>query len=579
MTKPHGSSKRPPVLITPGLSPRPKRKRSPHLAADGGVSKRSIAVTAVFLLLSSSIAAQLVHLAMKGQGLASIARSSAVAESFSRPDIVDRQGRLLATDVKMPSLYANPSRVIDRDVLVEKLQTVLADVDAQDLRERLADRSKKFIWVKRGLSPRQAQRIHNLGLPGLGFKKELRRAYPSGALIGHVLGTTDVDNRGLSGIERYIDAEVGVEPVTSAALSNRRPLRLSLDLGVQHAVEDELSKAQKRYAAKGAAAIIVNVDTSEIVASVSLPGINPIEPHHFLDEKRIDRVSASTYELGSIFKMMTVAMALDAGLVTAQSMVDVIKPLAEGRFIVRDSHGPNRPLSVTEILTRSSNVGAGKLALAAGPERHKKFLRDLGLMTTASTEAGPMAAPQLPERWQRIEQITIAFGHGLAVAPLQFAGAAAALMNGGIYRPSTYLVDQGRDPFVSEEAGRKVVAPDTSRILNVMLRQNVIDRHGTGKKANVPGYAVGGKTGTAEIASAGGYQKKKVISSFVSGFPMPAPQYLALVTLFEPEGTPAAKGKITASVNAAPTTARIVKRIAPLLNVFPGQPFAQLETK
>lgn len=562
----------PPVLITPGLSERPARRPDTGGKADRALARRSRVVAGAVGVVAAAIGGQLLSLASKGLAIETVARSQPIAESFARPDIVDRNGRLLATDVRMPSLYADPARILDRDVVVEKLKTVLPELDEAALRRRLADRSRRFVWVRRGLSPIIAQHVHNLGLPGLGFKQELRRAYPAGGRIGHVLGATDIDNKGLSGIERYIDTEIGVDPVPSARLSDGRPVRLSLDLGVQHAVEDELQKARKRYHAKAAAGVVLDVATGEVLASASLPGINPIENRVFSDQERRDRTLAGTYELGSVFKVLTAALALDTGVVTPGSKLDVTKPLVDGWHTISDKHGAGRPLTVAEVLIRSSNVGAGLMALAVGPDRQRRFLDALGLLSPLKTEAGETPMPQVPQRWQRIEQITIGFGHGLAVAPLQFASAAGAAMNGGVYVPPTFLAG-GRS---RDGVGRRVLSAETSRIVNTLLRLNVTDPKGTGRRADVDGYLVGGKTGTAEIAAAGGYQESRVITSFVSGFPMPSPKYLVLVSLFEPKGVPETKGRIAASRNAAPVTAAIVKRIGPVLNVAPAQSLAGL---
>jgi cell division protein FtsI (penicillin-binding protein 3) len=517
------------------------------------------------ILAFASVATQLLSLGLTRPAEITLAVAEPVATSFSRPDIIDRNGRLLATDVEAPSVFADPAIILDRDEVVEKLVTVLPDLDADDLRRVLSDKTRRFVWIRRGVSPSVAQRIHDLGLPGLSFRPELRRAYPVGELAGHVIGSVNVDNKGTAGIERFIDEQVGVDAVHSATLSTRAPVRLSLDLGVQHSLEDELDTAVRRFHTRGAAGLVLDIKTGEILASASLPRVDPGRSQAGADPLVIDKISAGTFELGSVFKTLTVAMALDEGLVTPNSVLDVREPLQAGRYTITDFHGAGRPLSVAEIFTHSSNVGAGMLALQAGPDRMTAFLGKLGLLQTMSTEAGMISVPQLPARWDRTELITVSYGHGLAVAPLQFSAAAAALFNNGDRMEPTYLKAQpGKRP-----AARKLVTPETSRQMARLFRLNVMDADGTGKRADVPGYRVGGKTGTADLASGGGYESKAVISSFLGAFPMDDPRYLTFVLLFEPKGIAETGGQRTASTNAAPVTGRLIARIAAQLGVEP----------
>lgn len=551
------------------ITPRHRGGREPAASAPqrprANGPMRTLVAMIVVALAFVAVAAQLVRLALPDQAAISSSMSEVVDGSFARPDIVDRNGRLLATDVEAYSLFADPAHVLDRDEVVEKLSAIFSDLDQEGLRKDLANRQRRFVWIRRGLSPKTAQTVHDLGLPGLDFRRELRRAYPGGTLAGHVLGYVNIDNRGVAGIERYVDEMVGVEAVQGATLAERAPVRLSLDIGVQHAVENELQRAMRRYRTKGAAGIVLDVGTGEVLASASLPAVDPVRPAMSLEPARIDKVASATFELGSVFKTVSLAMVLDAGLATPGTIVDVREPIAAGRFTIRDLHPLGRPLSVTEIFVHSSNVGAAKLALQAGPERMQAFLQRLQLLDPMKTEDGAVAAPQVPERWGEVETMTIAYGHGLAVAPLQFAAAAAALINGG---------NRVRPTFIKRaaDAGQAKVAllsPTTSARIRELLRRNVTDPAGTGKRAEVAGYSVGGKTGTAEIPRAGGYSEHAVISSFLAAFPMERPKYLVFVLLFEPKPTEAARGKVFAALNAAPTTGRIIARIGPLLGMLP----------
>lgn len=533
-----------------------RRRRAPYVNAT---------LIGSALVVFGVVGAQILSLGLTPRPHLSLAVSEPVATSFSRPDIIDRNGRLLATDVEAPSLFADPAIVIDRDEVVEKLLTVLPDLNTTELRAALADKTRRFVWVRRGLSPAVAQRIHNLGLPGLAFRKELRRAYPGGALAGHVLGTVNVDNKGTSGIEKYIDDAIGVDPVNSATLSTQAPVRLSLDVGVQHALEDELDTAVRRYSTQGAAGLVLDIKTGEIVASASLPRIDPARVPSVTETSTADKIAGGTYELGSVFKTLTVAMALDEGFAKPSSIYDVREPLVAGRHTISDLHGAGRPLTVSEIFTHSSNVGAGMLALQAGPDRMRAFLKKLGLLDVLKTEAGAVPAPQLPARWERAELITVSYGHGIAVAPLQFAAATASILNGGVSVKPTLLKYQ---PGTNARASR-LVTRETSTGVAAMMRLNVIESDGTGKRADVPGFRVGGKTGTAELAEGGRYNKSAVLSSFLAAFPMDDPQFLTFVLLFEPKGSEETNGKRTASTNAAPVTARLIARVAGQLGVVP----------
>lgn len=527
--------------------------------------RRSLVIVAVIATAFLLVGGQLVRLGLKGQLQISSNISAPLARNFARPDILDRQGRLLATDVEAPSLYADPTLILDRNEVVEKLRTLIPDLDEAALASSLADKSRRFVWIKRGIAPKLAQEIHDLGLPGLAFQRELKRTYPAGRLAGHVLGAVNVDNKGVTGIERYIDDVVGLEPVLGATLTDRAPVRLSLDIGVQHSLEDELADAKKRYGAEGAAGVVLDVRTGEVLASASLPDVDPARVSESLEQSRIDKISAGSYELGSIFKTLTIAMALDRGEARPDTVIDVRKPLTAGPYTITDLHPVGRPLTVTEIFIRSSNVGAGMLALDAGSDNQREFLRRLGVIEPLKTEVGPVAAPRIPERWERAETITIAYGHGIAVAPLQFAAATATLVNGGTPVRPTFVVK----PAGSESSPATVLKPGTSAAMRTMMRQNVTDPAGTGRRAAVDGYEVGGKTGTAEMPGKGGYKERSVISSFVAAFPIDKPQYVALVLLFEPKSGEGRKGELTAGTNAAPATGRLIARIAPILGVRP----------
>jgi cell division protein FtsI (penicillin-binding protein 3) len=509
-----------------------------------------------------AIAAQLLRLGLRAEVDVHLNVAEPIGQSWSRPDIVDRHGQLLATDVASHSLYADPQLVLDLDEVVEKVTAVLGGLDGAEVRRALADRSRRFAWIARGLTPRQAQLIHDLGLPGLAFRTELKRIYPLGTLAGHLLGTVNVDNKGLAGLERWLDELGKVEAVQGPDRSEKPALRLSLAVGVQHALSEELQDAVRRYSASGAAGLVLDLTCGEILAAASLPSADPARPADWLDLRSADKLMAGSFELGSVFKTLTVAMALETGVADLDTVYDVRRPLAIGIHTITDLHPSARPLSVREIFLHSSNVGAGLIALQIGADRQRQLLGRLGLLEPIRTEVGFSAAPQLPKHWGRIESVTISYGHGIAVAPLQLAAAMAAAITGTQVSP-TFLAGGPRpEP-------KPLLAPATSARIREILRLNVTSPLGTGRKADAEGYRVGGKTGTAEMPGRGGYQAKAVISSFIGAFPMDRPHYLTLVMLFEPEPVAGLAPGITAGLNAAPTTARLVHRIAPVLGVLP----------
>jgi cell division protein FtsI (penicillin-binding protein 3) len=547
-------------LLSPTLSP----TLSPSVAsvADG----RAVVIVLLLMMLFAAVGGQLMRLAIKGAMTPRLAMSEPITRAFARPDIVDRRGRLLATDLEAPSLYADPTLIVDADEAAEKLVAMLPDLDAAELRRQLTDQSRRFVWIRRGLTPRMAQRIHDLGLPGLAFRQEPKRVYPMRRLAGHLLGAVNVDNRGIAGVERYIDDAGATEAVQGASAGGKPAVRLTIDVGVQAGLQEELKSAIDRYSATGAAGVILDVRTGEVMAAASLPDVDPARAVEAQDLGRLDKLTTGVYELGSIFKAVTIAEALDSGRATLDTTYDVRVPLRYGRYQIRDLHPLGRPLSVRDIFVHSSNVGAAMIADGGGVPAQQAFLARLGLTEPMKTEAGQLTPPKLPARWGPLEAATIAFGHGMAVPPLQFAAAAAALVNGGWRLAPTVLADR---PL---PAMARVLKPETSDAINQLMRRNVTSPSGTGRQADVAGYEIGGKTGTAEIAGVGGYQKKAVIASFLAAFPMSQPRYIVLIMLLEPQATEATKGQITAGGNAAPTAGLVIARIAPLLGVLPVVP-------
>ena len=518
-----------------------------------------------FAAIYGVIALRLVMFAEQSDGHG--ARRSVVADALAtaRPDILDRNGQILATDVKTPSLFAEPRKLIDVDEAEELLTAVLPDLDGNEMRERLSSK-RGFVWLKREISAKQQQEIHSLGIPGVGFLTENKRVYPNGPVVSHEIGHVNIDNQGIAGIEKWLDGQ-GLAALHLAGLATdalQRPVQLALDLRVQFALRDELIAAREKFKAKASSGVIVNVNTGEIVALVSEPDYDPNNPREANDPTRINRLTTGVYEMGSSFKSFTLAMALDSGKVTLDSKFDARGDLHYGKFTIHDYHAQHRILSVPEIFTYSSNIGTARMALSLGVDYHKAFLKKLGQLDRLRTELPESAEPLVPKHWGELNSVTIAFGQGLSVAPLQAVMGIAALVNGGKLIPPTFLK---RDQATADRLATQVVKPETSDKMRYLMRLNV--EKGTATRANVGGYYVGGKTGTSEKVVGGRYSKTKVLTSFTAIMPADKPQYLLLIMIDEPQGLAETHGFATSGWNAVPVGAKVIERVAPLLDIPP----------
>ena len=518
-----------------------------------------------FAAIYGVIALRLVMFAEQSDGHGARRSVGADALATARPDILDRNGQILATDVKTPSLFAEPRKLIDVDEAEELLTAVLPDLDANEVRERLSSK-KGFVWLKREISAKQQQEIHRLGIPGVGFLTENKRVYPNGPVVSHEIGHVNIDNQGIAGIEKWLDGQ-GLAALHMAGLATDRlqkPVQLALDLRVQFALREELIAAREKFKAKASSGVIVNVNTGEIVALVSEPDYDPNNPREANDPTRINRLTTGVYEMGSSFKSFTLAMALDSGKVTLDSKFDARGDLHYGKFTIHDYHAQHRILSVPEIFTYSSNIGTAKMALSLGVDYHKAFLKKLGQLDRLRTELPESAEPLVPKNWGELNTVTIAFGQGLSVAPLQAVMGISALVNGGKLIPPTFLK---RDQAEADRLAIRVIKPETSDKMRYLMRLNV--EKGTATRANVDGYYVGGKTGTSEKVVGGRYSKTKVLTSFTAIMPADKPQYLLLIMIDEPQGLAETHGFATSGWNAVPVGAKVIERVAPLLDIPP----------
>ncbi|WP_162931592.1 penicillin-binding protein 2 [Mesorhizobium sp. DCY119] len=532
--------------------------------ATGGRSKNRVVMTmAVFLGIYATIAGRLVYLGFQDPEASGGPVSRVTA---SRPDIVDRNGEVLATDIKTASLFAEPRRIVDADEVIEKLQTVLPDIEVEQTYNKLKS-GTGFVWLKRQLSPKQQNDIMQLGLPGIGFRTEKRRFYPGGPTASHILGLTNIDNQGIAGMEKYIDDQ-GLADLQASGLATAKdlkPVRLSIDLRVQHIVRDEVSRAMEKFHAIAAGAVVLNAKTGEVLAMASVPDFDPNNPYNALDKDHLNRMSAGTYEMGSTIKSFTTAMALDSGKVTLNSTFDARRPITIGRQTIRDFHGKGRILTVPEVFIYSSNIGSAREADVVGIEGHREFLKRIGLLDRMKTELPEVARPSEPKVWKKVHSITIAFGHGMSTTPLQTAVGAAALMNGGLLFEPTFLP---RTQAQADAVATRVIKEKTGEDMRYLYRLNATAPGGSGKRAAVPGYRVGGKTGTAEKVVNGRYSSTVRFNAFVAAFPMEDPQYIVLSIIDEPKPEKPGAGA-TAGFNAAPIVSNIIRRSASFLGVQP----------
>jgi cell division protein FtsI (penicillin-binding protein 3) len=489
----------------------------------------------------------------------------------SRGEITDRNGVALARAFASYSLWFNPKAMGEQGAPLVKtpeevaraLLGIFPDADYVDLVARL--KAGKSCYLRRRVLPEEANKVFALGEPALEFPREEQRFYPQGSLAAHLLGYVDEAGKGHVGMEQVLEGRL-LDPVHRGT-----PTALSLDARAQGALEDELGRGMLETAAKGAAGVILDTDSGEVIALASLPSFNPNRSDLAYNDLVFNRVSNQVYELGSTFKPITIASAIDAGVITDFAVRYPAYPLQVGKFTIHDSHNFGASLNVPEALIHSSNVVTAQIADKLGPVALKRTMEQLGMNERPTIELPARGFPLWPHGggeggkgdWARLTTMTVSYGHGIAVTPLHLAAAYAALVNGGIWRPATlYKVDPAHLP-----PGRRVFQASTSARLRQLLRMIVAD--GTGRKADAPGFRVGGKTGSAEKPGSGGYRKTSLIATFAAAFPMDKPRYVVIVMLDEPQATASTSGQRTAAWNAAPIVGRLVPRIGPMLGVVP----------
>lgn len=504
-----------------------------------------------FAIVFTVLAGRLAQLTV-WQGKPAWQVTDATSKNMARPTIIDRNGVVLATQITTITLGADAAKIEDGAALAAQLKQILPELN-EARAARLLNGKSRYVGLKASLTPAQKQAVLALGNPALKLKRDSSRVYPTGEVVAHTVGFTSADKRGLLGLERTLDRLLADEMIDG-------PMQSSLDVRVQHIVRDALQNAMLAYQAKAAGAILVDAHNGEIVSLVSLPDFDANAPMAQGQEAHFNRMTLGVYELGSIFKVFTAAMALDSGLVAPEEQFQTSAPLQISGYEINDVHGQERPLTTEEIIVHSSNIGSAQLALRVPDEMHFGFLAKLGFTQPVPVDLPERANPLVPTRWTDIERATSSYGHGISVSPLHAVMAGAAMVNGGVlYEPSLQKVGL--------PVGQRVIAADTSYAVREMMRAVVAS--GTGRQADVPGYQVMGKTGSAEKPSVGGYDADRLVTSFLGAFPADAPRYAMLVMLDEPQGTPETSGFNLAGWNAAPTAAEIVRRAAPILGVMP----------
>lgn len=473
---------------------------------------------------------------------------------LTRADIIDRNGVLLATTIKSTSLYADPKLIVDPKNAAAELVKIFPDLKREKLEADLTFSGKRFVWLVRHITPEQQEAVLYIGDPGLAFQEEGKRIYPQGALTAHLVGTTSIDGLGQSGLERSLEEKLK---------SGGQVVQTALDVRIQHAVRRELINAIEDFDAKAGVGMVMDIHTGEIIAGVSYPDFDPNFYNESDKDAQFNRMTLGVYELGSIFKVFSTAAYLEIKDNGFEHTFDASEPMKRGRFTIRDYHAENRIMTVPEVFMHSSNIGAAMMGERVGSTALKAYYKKLGLLEAAPIEIKELGKPMVPNPWRDITTVTASYGHGIAVSPLHMVRAVAALVGDGMLRTPTLLKDDKRINKIQE----RVASEETVERIRQLMRLTVTQ--GTGAKAEVAGYRVGGKTGTAEQPGTRGYNRNHLISSFVGMFPADDPQYVILVTVDSPKGQKKSHGYATAGWVAAPAVSRIISSFAPLFGIDP----------
>ncbi|MBV8061853.1 MAG: penicillin-binding protein 2 [Alphaproteobacteria bacterium] len=545
----------PGVFAAPAAQSR--RLATPHDLALGVARGRLATAVALFALAFTIISGRVGFLTLFSEPGDSTSQHAQITDrTTGRVDITDRNGTVLATSLPTISLCADARKILDADEAERQLMKALPELDEKRLSNDLRN-GKHCAMIKRHLTPKQYYEVNSLGIAGLEFQPDERRIYPAGNITAHVVGYTDIDNNGLAGVEKSMDSQLE---------EGTKPLALSIDLRLQSIMHSELSAAVDNFHALGGAGMIMDVRTGEVLAMVSLPDFDPQRPGTASDDARFNRDTLGVYEMGSTFKIFNTAMALDSGLIHVGDSFDTAHPIQVGHQFIKDYHPENRWLNVAEIFTHSSNIGAAHMAQRMGPARQRAFLGRLGLTEKAQIELPEVGAPLVPNArdWGEPTTMTVSFGHGIAVNAVQVVSAVAAIVNDGQPVHPTLL----KKDSVPEANPNPVISARTSSLMRGLMR--LVVTRGTAKAAEVNGYLIGGKTGTADkLSSNHKYDEHARLSSFIGAFPLNAPRYVVFALLDDPKGTTKTYGFATGGWTAAPVVSHVVSQMGPLMNMPP----------
>lgn len=525
---------------------------------------RLMLLSLFFIVFYVAIAVKIVDLTIiqgemkKGEDTVSYLEQEPAAQAQDmRGDILDRNGVILARSLKTSSLYADPKLVADAESVAQDLARIFSDLSYGDLLQKLQS-PRRFVWIKRNMTPDDQYKILYLGHPGLSFREEHKRIYPQGPIAAHMVGYTSVDDHGLSGLEASFDKYL---------MQGREPLTTTLDIRVQHALHREIAAAMKKFSAIGGAGVVMDVNSGEVIAASSLPDFDPQNVSADDKDAMFNRLTLGVFEPGSTFKIFTTAAAIELGGAGMNASYDARTPIKIGRFSISDYHAQKRVMTLPEVFMHSSNIGSVKMAQAVGTEPFRNFLKDLGLFNAPAIELPEVGKPLIPAQWKEVNTMTASFGHGIAVSPLQLVVGASSIMNGGTLVSPTLVVDKTMRGQKEDRSRVRVVSEKTAHRMRQLMRLVVTD--GTGGNADVPGFNVGGKTGTADKNEGGRYQKDKRRASFLAFFPSEAPRYAVYVMLDEPKGIKETYGYATAGWVAAPAVKRVVESIVAIDGLRP----------
>ncbi len=523
---------------------------------------RLMLLSLFFILTYIIVAARVVDLTIiqgemkkNGETVSYLESEPALEAAAHRADILDRNGIILARSLKTASLYADPFLIDDAKTVAKDLVKVFPELTFGDVLQKLQG-DKRFVWIKRNMTPDDQYKILYLGHPGLSFKEEERRIYPQGPLAAHIVGYSSIDDHGLAGLEASFD---------KLLLESNEPLVTTIDVRIQHALRREVGAAIREFRGVAGAGVVMDVNNGEILGAVSLPDFDP----HLVNDKNKDalfnRLTLGVFEPGSTFKIFTTAAAIENAGATMNSSYDARESIKVGKFKISDYHAEKRVLTLPEVFMHSSNIGSVRMAEQVGTDAFRNFLNDLGLFKAPSIELPEVGAPLIPKPWKEINTMTVAFGHGIAVSPLQLVTASSSIMNGGILIKPTLVLDKEK----KDSSSVRVVSEKTAHRMRQLMRLVVTD--GTGGKADVPGHNVGGKTGTAEKNEGGRYEKNKLRSSFMAFFPAENPKYAVYILIDEPKGNKESYGFATAGWVAAPAVGRVIESIVAIEGIKPEE--------